>query len=210
MCGRDKTFYALEQTVIKGLPSLSDRDVTHLMYAYGVRNVGNPELHKAFEKRLEAMVDTLDYPSMFNVVYYLLFRDNADRSLWQKVVNATIANEDVLPILYYKPFKAARFYLQAKYKDAHALENFQDFEDKLWHAERYFNVYKLEGYIESDKAYYNFKGFLNARCFVYPISFMTIHNLFLMHFVFNDQKIAINFHLEKFCPSERPNVATEM
>lgn len=81
---------------------------------------------------------------------------------------------------------------------------------KHWHAERYFNVYKLEEYIERDVAYYNFKSFLNARCFVYPISFMTINNLFLMHFVFNDQKIAINFHLEKFMPSERPEKATEM
>jgi hypothetical protein len=31
-----------------------------------------------------------------------------------------------------------------------------------------------------------------------------------MHYVFNDQKIAINFHLEKFTPSERPDKVTEM
>jgi uncharacterized membrane protein YhdT len=71
-------------------------------------------------------------------------------------------------------------------------------------------VYKLEEYIERDKAYYNFKGFLNARCFVYPLSFMTVHNLFLMHFVFYEQKIAINFHLEKFTPRESIEKATEM
>lgn len=86
----------------------------------------------------------------------------------------------------------------------------EEFVDKHWHAERYFNVFKLEEYIERDKAYYNFKGFLNARCFVYPISFMTVHNLFLMHFVFNEQKVAINFHLEKLLPTERPDKPTEM
>ena len=76
MAGSDKTYFALESTILKGLDKLSDRDVTHLMYAYSVRAVGNPELHKAFEKRLGAMVETLDYPSMFNVVYYLLFNEN--------------------------------------------------------------------------------------------------------------------------------------
>lgn len=82
MCGRDKTFFTFEATVLKGLDKLSDRDATHLMYAYGVRKVGNPELHKAFEKRLDKMVSNLDYPSLFNAVYYLLFTESANKSLW--------------------------------------------------------------------------------------------------------------------------------
>jgi len=86
----------------------------------------------------------------------------------------------------------------------------QDFEDKHWHSERYFNAYKLEEYIEKNTEYYNFKSFLNVKCFVYPISFMTVHNLFLLHYVFNEQKIAINFHLQKLMPTERPDKPTEM
>jgi hypothetical protein len=86
----------------------------------------------------------------------------------------------------------------------------RDFVDKHWHAERYYNVHKLEEGIERDKAYYNFKSFLNARCFVYPVSFVTVHNLFLMHFVFAGLKIAINFHLEKYTPTERLDKVTEM
>ena len=82
MCGRDKTFFTFEPIILKGLDSLSDRDASHLMYAYGVRSVGNPELHKAFEKRLDNMVDKLDYPSLFNVIYYMLFTENANRNLW--------------------------------------------------------------------------------------------------------------------------------
>lgn len=209
MCGRDKTYYTFEPTVIKGLDSLNDRDATHLMYAYSVRNLGNPELHKAFEKKLDKIASNLDYPSLFNAFYYLLFKESGNKALFQKLVDATVANPDILPIIYYRPFKAARFYMEGKFKDS--MTNMDDFVDKHWHAERYFNVYKLEEYIERDVTYYNFKGFLNARCFVYPISFMTINNLFLMHYVFNDQKIAINFHLEKFMPTERADVgATEM
>lgn len=47
--GKDQTYYNLEQVIIKKLDSINDRDFSHLVYAYGVRNVGNPELHKAFE-----------------------------------------------------------------------------------------------------------------------------------------------------------------
>ena len=148
MCGRDKTFFTFEPIVLKSLDSLSDRDVSHLMYAYGVRSVGNPELHKAFEKRLESMITRLDYPSLFNVIYYMLFTENANRNLWQKIVDTTNSNPDILPIIYYRPFKAARFYLKSRFTGKDAIANIQDFEDKQWHAERYFNVYKLEEYIE--------------------------------------------------------------
>ena len=90
MCGQDKTFYRLEHIIEKDLDNISDRDVTHLMYAYSVRNVGNPNLHAAFEKRLELMADKLDYPGMFNAVYYLLFRENANRTIWEKIVSNVV------------------------------------------------------------------------------------------------------------------------
>jgi len=81
-CGRDKTFFALEHIVIKGLDTLSDRDASHLMYSYGVRGAGNPELHKAFEKRLDRMASNLDYPALFNAFYYMLFTESANKGLW--------------------------------------------------------------------------------------------------------------------------------
>lgn len=130
MCGRDKTFFTFEPTVLKNLDKASDRDATHLMYAYGVRGVGNPELHKAFEKRLEASASQLDYPALFNAIYYLLFTENSNRKLWQKLVDATISNPDILPIIYYRPFKAARFYLRNKFTGKDEIENIEDFEDK--------------------------------------------------------------------------------
>jgi hypothetical protein len=180
------------------------------MYAYGVRGIGNPELHQALEKRLHAIASSLDYPALFNAFYYLLFRESGDKALWQKLVDTTISNPDILPIIYYRPFKAARFYLEGKFKGKDALQNWTDFTDKHWHAERYFNALKLEEYIEKENAYYNFKAFLNGRCLVYPISFLTVHNLFLMHFAFVKEKIAINFHLEKLTPNERLEKPTEM
>jgi hypothetical protein len=52
MNGKDKTYYAFEPKVLKNIDSIPDRELSHLMYAYSVRGLGNPELHKAFEKKL--------------------------------------------------------------------------------------------------------------------------------------------------------------
>ena len=144
MAGSDKCYFSLESTVLKSFSLLSDRDATQLMYAYGVRNVGNPELHKLFLQRLDSIATNLDYPSLFNAIYYLLFTENQNKALWQKVVDATCDNPDILPIIYYRPFKAAKYYLNGRFTGKDAIARLDEFEEKQWHAERYFNVYKLE------------------------------------------------------------------
>ena len=73
------------------MDSIPDRDLTHLMYSYGVRGVGNPELHKAFEGRLEKIAGDLDYPSMFNAIYYMLFQENTNENIWRQIVDNTIS-----------------------------------------------------------------------------------------------------------------------
>ena len=79
----------------------------------------------------------------------------------------------------------------------------QDLLHKFWYAEKYFNQFLLEENMEKDDEYYSFKAFLNVKIFVYPISFMTVNNLFLLHFAFPPFKLAINYHLNKFVCSQR-------
>lgn len=43
------------------------------------------------------------------------------------------------------------------------------------------------------------KSFFNVKCLVYPIVFMSFENLFLLHYIFHDQKIAVNFHIKEMC-----------
>lgn len=90
------------------------------------------------------MASNLDYPSLFNAIYYLLFTENQNKALWQKLVNATSDNPDILPIIYYRPFKAAKYYLNGRFTGKDTIARMTEFEEKQWHAERYFNVYKLE------------------------------------------------------------------
>jgi hypothetical protein len=171
---------------LKNLDKISDRDVSHLAYAYGVRNVGNPELHKAFNARIIEMADRLDYPSLFNVIYYLLFKENGDLNLWKRIIQTTNYIEDVLPLVYYRPFKAAAVYLKGRFPELKKDEAFDDFNHKFWYAERYFTPLKQEHYAYEDPAYYQFKGFLNARCFLYPVTFQALQGLFMVHYVFNE------------------------
>lgn len=115
MAGSEKTFVNLEPSVLAHLNDMSPREVSHVMYAYAVRDAGNPELHAAFEKRLLEVADHLDYPGLFNAIYYMLFRENAHEQIWSKLVAAANAQTDVLPIIYYKPFKAAYMFLKHHY-----------------------------------------------------------------------------------------------
>jgi len=114
------------------------------------------------------------------------------------LTDQTEAQPEVIPIFYYKPFKAAKHYCRNVFPEM----DLEDFHDKGWHAEQYFNVIKLEDNFWTDQEYMNFKAFLTGHCFVYPTVFMSFHNLFNLHYVFLEHKIAINLHLEKFCRSE--------
>ena len=146
MNGLDKTYYALESIVLESMDQISDRDLTHLMYSYSVRGVGNPQLHKAFESKLEEIASRLDYPGMFNAIYYLLFREVTNENIWRQIVDNTISQEDILPVTYYKPFKASKFFLRHHFPEM----ELEDYIDKFYNAEKYFNVIKLEDYFESD------------------------------------------------------------
>lgn len=57
MAGTDKLFIHLEPLVLKNIGTMQPRDLGHIMYAYSIRNIGNPELYKAFEKRIEEYID---------------------------------------------------------------------------------------------------------------------------------------------------------
>ena len=187
----------MEPIVLNNIDAIPDRDLTHLMYAYGLRGVGNPELHQAFERRLEAISDRLDYPGMFNAIYYLLFRECKNEKIWRNIVENTVSQTQVLPLIYYKPFKASKLFLKANFPEW----DLDDYIDKFYNAENYFNVTKFDDLFESDIKYTEFKAFLTGHCLVYPAVFCTIENLFNLHYVFFDHKIAINYHLEKFCKS---------
>lgn len=73
-------------------------------------------------------------------------------------------------------------------KNGSFLSNYQD---KFFHAEKYFNVIKHDDWYEIEGQYKDFRAFLTGHCNVYPIPMMSVHNLFQLNYVFKEQKIAI-------------------
>jgi len=56
MSGSEKLYVHLEPHILKNIGNLNSRDLSHISYAYGIRSVGNKELHSAIEKRWEAII----------------------------------------------------------------------------------------------------------------------------------------------------------
>jgi hypothetical protein len=77
-----------------------------------------------------------------------------------------------LPLIYYKPFKAAALYLNGRFPEMEEKdEDLIDFWHKFWYAERYYNAITQESFLHENDEYFKFKGFLTAKCFLYPICF---------------------------------------
>jgi hypothetical protein len=58
------------------------------------------------------MADRLDYPSLFNALYYMMFRENPNQLIWEKMIKSTIENKDVVPLVYYRPFKISEIFIR--------------------------------------------------------------------------------------------------
>lgn len=84
MTGSKKLFINLEPVVMSELDKMSPRELSHVLYAYSIRDAGNPELYKSFDGRIEHLLnnDTFDYASLSNLIYYMMFRDNNSESIW--------------------------------------------------------------------------------------------------------------------------------
>ena len=179
----DKLYIHLEATILKDIDTVSARDLGHLMYGYSIRDVGNPEIYKAFEQRFTQLVDEeapFDHAFLSNAIYYMLFRENDDEKLWKAIIEATIIQKDILPLMHYKPFKISRYYLTKRFPEW----DLHEYTESFYYADRYWNAAALDEYYRADFKYLEFKSFLNRKCLVYPICFMTLWNTFNLHYVF--------------------------
>lgn len=183
MAGSDKLFQHLEPLVLKHLPSADPRDLSHLAYSYSIREVGNPELYQAFNEQILKFVrnnEIFDYQTLFNLQYYLMFTENTDFEIWEHIRDSTVIQEDLLPLVFYRAFKFASFYMKHHFPELDQKE----FIDKFYYSERYFNAVQMEEKGLS-REMFEMKKFLNQKVLVYPICQMTFNNLFSLNFVFN-------------------------
>ena len=135
-----------------------------------------------------------------------MFRDNIDQEMWHQVVEQTLNIDDILPITYYKAFKFSKFYLKHHFPEMDLAEYF----DKFYYAEQYFNQVQADNQFFSSVKYLDMKAYLNRKLLVFPICFMTLENLFNLHYVFSEQKIAINYFIKEHTPTSDLREPTEL
>jgi len=85
-----------------------------------------------------SMIDAgemFDYPTLHNMFYYMMFRDDKNDKIWAHLVESTLFQDDILPLSFYKPFKYARFFMQGNFPEW----DISEFVDRFWYAEQYFN-----------------------------------------------------------------------
>ncbi len=99
-----------------------------------------------------------------------MFRESTNEQAWRRLVEATCAQEDVLPLRYYKPYKCSKLWLRQNFPEW----DLNDYTDKFYHAEQYFNVTKFDDNYYSNQKYVNFKAFLTGHCLAYPSPFCTV------------------------------------
>lgn len=63
-----------------------------------------------------------------------MFRDNKDKKIWEKIVNSTVNNKDILPLIFYRPFKISEHYIKHHFPEM----ELRDYIDKFWFADKYF------------------------------------------------------------------------
>ena len=134
MSGSDKLFIHLEGSIMRQIDKFSLRDLSHLMYAYSIRAAGNPEIYKTFESKLLQHIEQkekFDYPIMHNLLYFLMFRESKNETIWKYVIDQTIEQDDILPIVNYKPFKFSKFYLLNNFPNW----DISEYVNRFWYSE---------------------------------------------------------------------------
>jgi hypothetical protein len=170
--GKNQTFVQLEPKIHQNFDNFDIRSLSHVMYAYGFREQGNPELHKKFLKRFKSHDELMDYHTMNNLIYYLMFTDNVDEELWTKVIQHTLQRNDHIPVTHFTPFKMSRYYIQHHFPEW----DIRDYYDKFFYPERYYNASLKEKVFLSDQSKLEFTKYLANHFFLLPIDYVTFHN----------------------------------
>jgi hypothetical protein len=204
MCGSDKFFDEMEPVVTNHIETskYSFQELSDILYAYSVRGSGSDKLNKLFEKKLTENIEKANnYHILHNIVWHLLFKENKDLELWTSLLKSYNLLEGRLPIYYYRPFKLAGFYLKNAFSESDqekiGFQNIFDFNDRFYDPEQIYDYIKYEKLLNKHPEYINFKGLLNGRLFLFPLSHVVYDNMFMVHYSWEHQKMGINLWLER-------------
>ena len=103
-----------------------------------------------------------------------MFIESDKKELWEVLVERTIANKDLIPLTHYRAFKTAEYFIKGKFPEI----ELRGYVDKFYHPEKYFDMAKHQDDLMGSDKHVDFKTFLTARAYLYPLCFLTVDNLF--------------------------------
>lgn len=165
--GKDSTFIALEQKIMKKFDNFDFKSLSYIMHAYGMREQGNPDFHKKLTDKIKTHSELMDYQVLGNVVYYLMFKDNKDEDIWLKIVKNVLKNDPIIPIRYYKPLKMSKFYIAHHFPSIDLV----DYSNKFFHPERYYNASHREERMLDCSEKQDFMSYLVKRLYLMPVHY---------------------------------------
>eukprot|EP00826_Nyctotherus_ovalis_P055165 TRINITY_DN7310_c0_g1_i7.p1 TRINITY_DN7310_c0_g1~~TRINITY_DN7310_c0_g1_i7.p1 ORF type:complete len:755 (+),score=208.02 TRINITY_DN7310_c0_g1_i7:73-2337(+) len=190
--GRDKTFEQLEPLFMSKADQLNHWQVSRCAYTFAARKHNSEPLFQYLDQRLQKELCNMHYGSLHNVAYYLLMREVSDEQFWKDFVNRVLAIPEVLPLIYYYPFKLCWQYLEG-FKPEWDVSMLGQ---KLWWGERLKVAVVLEEDLFKHEEYSNFiRTFSSLR--LDPAMFYTYQNTFQVHLAFPEMKVGIMIHLDK-------------
>lgn len=165
--GKDSTFVALEQKIMKKFDNFDFKSLSYIMHAYGIREQGNPDFHAKFLAKIKSLDELMDYQVLSNVVYYLMFTDNTDKDVWIKIMKNVFDNPKVIPIRYYRPLKMSKYYIKHHFPEI----DLTDYSNKFFYPERYFNASHREEKAISKEEKQDFMSYMVKRLYLMPVHY---------------------------------------
>jgi hypothetical protein len=206
MVGSDKFFDEFEPVIINFIEGekYNMDQFSDILYSYSIRGSGSEKLYNLFDRKINTDMDKItNFRTMYNVLWHLLFTENKNENTWRALLQRYNTIEGKLPLVYYRPFKLAAYYLKYLFPQ---IDTF-DFMDKFYYAEQLYDYVKYEKLFFNHYEYLTFKTHLNSRHYLFPLCNFVIHNAMMLNYCFEPRKMGINLILDhQLVPkSTRPN-----
>lgn len=200
MCGSDKFFSDIEDTVIEftNKNQFSFEEFSDIAYAFSIRGNLSDKMKKFFNQYIEKNINKCTtYHSMHNIMYYFMFTDYINVKIFQTLVQNYLKVKAKLPLVYYRAFKLFDFYIANCAEKEKLIHDSYDLREKFYYAEQLYDYVKYEKVYENSDEIKIFNDIMRLRLIKDPITCLVKNNLLMIHFCFPEFNIGINIWNEK-------------
>lgn len=185
--GKEKFYKEFEPLVTKHWGKFNSHEKSRIYFAYAQRSLISKELReKTFNPWLKESLPKFDYHDLANVAYGLMYDEVTDRETWKAFARNVSTQKFVCPMLYYRPLKLARYYMDIYFPEW----NMNHYEDTCFEVERYYNISRLYQNYERQE-YYDFSKIIHIDLNFDVKIWLEWENLYPVDYAIMPQKVGI-------------------